>query len=518
MNPKSFFLSLFCIALFFSSCNRSGQNIYKVVPGNTAVVASFSPGKLMEKADAADFNYMKDILGDNEFNKFLFENPGISGIDVKGYSCAFMFGTDQKYFGVVMPIKSKKVFEKFLEKIGEEYGTEFTKEEAENYTFSKKGNNILAWNSKLLIQLAPIKGFEDASAEEKLKELFNLEAENCILSEKDFKSFLSEQKDLNLWLTSNQISSFTEANLGMLSMLGSLNSNYAHVFLEFQKGAVVLSSNLLLNPDFKKSFDKFNIIDLNAEKDILKMLPAEDLIMAGNFRINPDKVLDIIKFFGSGDALFLEDFEKETGKTSESILKSVQGSFAFSVNEKKLIEPKDSGSDTLNCGKSNMPVVVSAALQLNDEKVFTDFLNLIKQKETITEKDGYFVIHPDGVPFYMGVKNNVILLSSLEKNISDVMANAKVDNNLYSHDISKILVNNPICFYVNIDRDNYAEHVNNFLKGETHNTIAKGINSFGSSLKSLTLTGSLEKSEITIELKDKTVNSLHAILKSMDKK
>jgi hypothetical protein len=517
MNPKSFFLTILCTSLFFSSCNRSGQNIYKVVPSNTAAVVSFSPGKLMEKADAADFNYMKDIIGDKEFNKFLFENPGISGIDVKGYSCAFMFGTDQKYLGVVMPIKNKKVFEKFLDKLGEEYGTEFTKEEAENYTFSKKDNNVLAWNKTLLIHLTRIKGEENAPVEEKLKELFSLEAENCILSEKDFKSFLSEQKDLNLWLTSNQISSFSDANLGMLNMLGSLNNNYAHVFLEFQEGAIVLSSNLLLNPDFKKSFDKFNIIDLNAEKDILKMLPANDLILAGNFRLNPEKAVEILKFLNSGDSKFMEDFEKETGKTPENILKSIQGSFAFSVNGVITTEANGTDADTLNCRRHKFPAIV-AAMQLNDEKLFTDFLNIVKQKETIAEKDGYFIINSKEVPFYMGIKNNVILMSNIEKNISDVIANEKVENNLFSQDISKVLVDNPICFFLNLDRDSYSEKVKGFLDEEMQNKIGKEMNNYGASLKSLTLTGSLEKSEIRIELKDKSVNSLHALLKSMDKK
>jgi hypothetical protein len=54
------------------------------------------------------------------------------------------------------------------------------------------------------------------------------------------------------------------------------------------------------------------------------------------------------------------------------------------------------------------------------------------------------------------------------------------------------------------------------MNEEMNKDFAKGMNKFGASLKSLTLTGNIEKTELRIELKDKSVNSLHAILKSLD--
>jgi hypothetical protein len=515
MNQKIIFPAILCLTLIFSSCNRSEREIYKLVPDNASVVATFSPGKLMKKADVTDLEFMKEATEDNEFNKFLFENPGISGIDVNAYSCVFLFGTEQKYLGVIMPIKSKKVFEKFLDKMGKEYKSEFIIETTEKFSYSIYGSSVLAWNKSLLIHLTQIKGFDGSPVDGKLNELFSLEDEKCILSEKDFKSFLSEKKDLNIWLTSNQISSLTESNMGIFNMFGAINNNYAHLFLEFQDGAVVLSSNLMLNPDFKKNFDKFNIIDLDAEKEILKMIPAEDLILAGNFRLNPDKILDILNLINSGDTKFLEDIQKETGKTSENILKSIQGSFAFSINGVTPIESDQNNPDTACLTHENIPVIV-VAMQLNNDEIFNDLLNAVNQKEPIIEKNGYYVIRAENVPFYMGVKNNVILLTNVEKHISDILSSGKVEDNLFSRDISGEMINNPICLYLNLDRDSYSDKVKNYLDEEMNKNFAKGMRSFGASLKSLTLTGNIEKTELRIELKDKSVNSLHAILKSMD--
>jgi hypothetical protein len=515
MKLKSLLPGIFCLAVILASCNRSDKEIYKVVPDNAAFVACFSPGKLMEKADAKDLDFLKEAFDGKEFNKILFENPGMSGIDVNANSCVFLSGNEQKYLGVVMPIKSKKVFEIFLDKMAEEYNRDFIKTEGPDFTYFKEGNNVLAWNKSILINLTQIKGGEGAAIEEKVSELFSLEDEKCILSEKDFKSFISEQKDLNIWATSNQIGSLTNSNMGMLNMLGAINNNYAHIFLEFQNGTVSLSSNLRLNSDFKKNFDKYNIISLNAEKDILRMLPADDLILAGNFRLNPEKILEIIKSFGTGNPSFMQDFEKETGKTTEQVLKSIQGSVAFTINGITPVFPKPNVSSGETPENKNIPVIV-AAIQLNDEKLFNDFIGIIKNKETIMEKNGYYVIHAEEVPFFIGVKNQVVLLSNEEKYISGVVSSGTVKNNLLSLDISKKLFDNPICLYLNLDRDSYSDKVREYLNGEMDKSFAKGMKGFGSSLKSLTLSGNIEKSELQIELKDKSVNSLHAILKSLD--
>jgi hypothetical protein len=512
---QSIFLGFLTLTLILSSCNRPEYEIFTVVPDNAAVVGSFSPGKLMKKSQAKDLEFIKKALEDKEFNKILFENPGISGIDINANSCIFLSGSEQKYLGVVMPLKSRKVFEIFLDKLGEEYKAEFKKEKGENFTYSKKGNNILAWNNSLLIHLTQIKGLEVSPVENKLTELFSLKDENCILSEKDFKAFLSEQKDLNIWITSNQIGSLSDSNLGMINMLGAVNNNYAHIFLEFQDGAVMLSSNLRLNPDFEKNFDKFNIINLDAEKEILKMLPADDLILAGNFRINPDKILEIIKSFGLGNQTFLQEFEKETGKTPEHFLKSIEGSLAFTINGISPVALKSIDSACGIPGSKKIPVIV-AVLKLNDDQVFSDLIKIAQKKEPFVEKNGYYIIQAENVPFYLGVKNKLILLSNEEKYISGIFTTGEVKNNLLSLDISKSLIDNPICFYLNLDRDSYSDKVKDYLNEEMDKSFARDMKGFGASFKSLTLCGNIEKSELRIELKDKSVNSLYAILKSMD--
>jgi len=513
MKQKINFLLILCLVAVLSSCNRNGKKIYTVVPDDVSVIGSFSPGKLMEKADAADLNFMQDVLGEKEFNKFLYNNPGISGIDVNAYSCGFVYGTETKYMGIVMPLKSKKVFEKFLESLAKEYGTEFPTEITEKYSFSKNGRGILAWNKSILVQLSAISGNDDIQIDQRLNELFSLEAENCILSDRDFNSFLDEQKDLNLWMSSNQLASLGNGALGMMNMLGAINNNYAHFFMEFGKGEINISSNLIFNPDFKKNFDKYNFIDLNAEKEILKMLPSGDLILAGNVKMNPEKMISLFELIGAGKAEFLGEVEKETGKKPNEILNTVQGSFAFSVNG--IIPQTNSESDTLACPKKSIPIMV-AAMKLNDEKGITDFLKLSLQNKTWEEKDGYFAVHTNGLPFFILIKDMYLIISNEEKYLPEIIANGKLENNLFKEDLSKTLSEYPICMYLNLDRDSYSDKVRSYLNEEMEHPYAKGMKGMGASMKSLTLSGKIEKSEIRIEFKDKEVNALHGILKSLD--
>jgi len=501
--------------LMLSSCTRSGQDIYTIVPDNAAVVGSFSPGNIMKKAAAQDIEYIRNSMSSNGFNKALFENPSISGIDFDAHSAFFVFGSTEKYLGIIMPVKKQKDLESFLEKVSEEYNLEFKKEKGDKFSYTRISNSVIAWNKSVLLNLTLINGWDETPIETKIATLFALEAEQCILSDKDFKSFLTEQKDLNIWATSNQIESLTGTNMGMLNILGAINNNYAHISLDFQDGAVVLSTNLSLNPDFKKNFDKFNIIDQNAEKNILKMLPSENLLLAGNFRINPSKMLEILKSFNSGDNQFMEEFEKETGKTPGDVINALQGSLAFSINGITK-GGKNNKEDAEEFPENERIPVMVAAMQINDEELFTNFIDLIKKEEPISEKKGYYVIPSEGSPFYLGVKDKVILLSNEEKYISEIVSTGGLKNNLLSLDISKKLIDNPICVFMNLDKSSYSDDVNDYLQKEMDARLAMGLEGLGKSLKSLTLIGNIEKTEIRIEMKDKSVNSLHLILKSME--
>ncbi len=502
MKQKSIQFLLFgflIIGIMNSSCNRPGQKLFTVVPSNTAMAGTFNPGELIQKADTNHLNSIKNALGNIDLLDELFENPEMTGIEFNSYSGFFVFGEQQKYIGLVMPIKKQADLEIFLEKLSEKTGNEFEKEIGENFTCSGKGKTIMAWNKSVFMILGIINGWDNTSVKTKAAELFNLEAEDCILSQKDFKTFLSNQKEMNIWLTSNQIASMTGNNMGMLNMLGAINNNYAHINLDFQDKAIVLSSNLRMNPDFKKSIDKYNFIDLNAEKDILKMLPAENLILAGNFRLNPDRVIEILNAFGSGDQLFLNEFEKETGRKPEEILKSIHGSFAFSINGISKVKTENA-EETDSCER--IPVMV-AAMKLNDDQFVKDFIEIVKLQEPIIEKDGYYIIKAEEVPFFMGVKDKVILLSNEEKYLSEILAGGKVKNNVLTLDISKALFDNPICLYMNLDKDSYSPEMSDFLEDEIDEKLAMGMEGFGKSLKYLTITGNIEKTEVRIELKEK---------------
>ena len=517
MNIRSHLLLLTCTLIIFSSCNRHEKEIYKIVPDNVTVIGSFSPGKIMEKGNMSELEFVKKALTGNEFNRILFENPGVSGIDMNSRSCVFLLGKDQKYLGVVMPLKSKKVFEVFLDKLGEEYHAPFEKETLDNFSFSSRDNNAIGWNNKLLIHLTQLNAQDDFPIEGKLTELFSLQPENCILSEKDFKNFLDEQKDINVWFSSNQIGKLADADLGMLNMLGAINNNYAHIFLEFQDGAIVFHSNLVFNADFKKSFDKFNIIDKDAEPELLKMLPEEDLILAGNFRLNPEKIDEIINTFFSGNNPHQGDPQEGAGNTVIELLKSLEGSMAFSINGIRSIDP---GTDSIAEKKLfnfKIPVLV-AAMKLSDEKLFSDFIDKVSQKATIQKKEGYYIINAEGVPFYIGITKNIILLSNQETYFSEAFSSGSLKNNLGDSDVSKSLVNYPICIFMNLDRDSYSEKVREYMDSEMDKKFARGMEGFGASLKSLTISGGIEKSEMRIEFKDHSANSLGILLKAIDKK
>jgi hypothetical protein len=223
-------------------------------------------------------------------------------------------------------------------------------------------------------------------------------------------------------------------------------------------------------------------------------------------------MLEILNSFNSVSPVFLEEIEKETGKKPEEIINSVQGSIAFSINGVSEVKTGKSG-ETVETEK--IPVLV-AAMQLNDDQFIKDLIKIARSQEPIVEKNGYYIIRADEVPFYLGVKNKVLILSNEEKYISEILSGGELKNNLLSLDISRVLIDNPICFYLNLDKDSYTTEMNDFLKDEMDERLAFGLEGLGKSLKSLTLIGNIEKTELRVEMKDKSVNSLHLILKAME--
>ena len=99
----------------------------------------------------------------------------------------------------------------------------------------------------------------------------------------------------------------------------------------------------------------------------------------------------------------------------------------------------------------------------------------------------------------------------------DILENGSAKENVLKSTHTDILTSNPICFYLNLDESTYTEDMQNFFSKKMGKKAEMGMKTFGSSLKSLTISANIEEWEFRIDLKDDSVNSLYSLLSQAEK-
>ncbi len=157
-------------------------------------------------------------------------------------------------------------FENILAKIDEEKGLEPVEKGSYQYIRPDQ-EGIIAWNDDQMVVLAsPDDEFETSFWTDRLDWMFSPVKEESIVSLVDFNKFQGNMKDINLWLSSEDMrkvfKKFAEAKSGDLPMdipmdiPFDLTNNYYHVYCDFEKGAMNISSETNLSEEIQKNLDE----------------------------------------------------------------------------------------------------------------------------------------------------------------------------------------------------------------------------------------------------------------------
>ncbi len=504
------------VLLILSSCSGGDKAIFRIMPETTAGVVTFNPKNLADKGKFGELDFVRNAGGDIKILDKIINDPGSTGIKMNAYSAFFLFEKNPTYGCLVVPLNSKTKFRSFLDDIQKEANIQFNESKMGNYESVKLNNVVVAWNNSLAFILSSFSGWAGNDIDTVALRLTEMKHSESILTDKDFNKFLGQQKDINAWVTSTNLMNMTRAgDLGKaLDLFGGLKNNYGHIFMDFQKGVMTLSSNLRLNATMKETVDKYNFLDKNAQKDLLRYLPSRNVFLIGNTYIDPEKIIDLLDFIKSGAGGQISDMEKKLGMGEDELRHALQGELAFSINgvhESPATKESDIYGDS--SFTKNTPVFVGA-LKLKNEKVWTVLTEKLKEETGLTEKDGYYIVREKMLPLFLAEKDKNIIISNSEDYIKEIALNGQMEQNVLSAKFAGILTKDPVCFYVNLDQDSYSQEMQDYIGEKMGDEANMGFESFGKSLKSLAVTANLEEWEFRLELKNDTDNSLHTLLKS----
>ncbi len=510
--------SLVMAALFIlSSCSGGDRAIFRVMPETTSGVVTFNPKNLMDKGKINDLDFVKKAAGHQKIVDRLINNPESTGINPDAYSAFFVFGKDPSYGCFIVPLKSKSRFKSFLDTIQAQPGLKFEERQLGSYTELKHDNLVVAWNNSVAFVLSSFSGWAGNDLDTVALRLTKTRRSESLLTDKDFNKFLSRQRDINAWLTSTNLMNIAGAGaLGhALDLFGGLKNNYGHIFLDFGKGEMTLRTNLQLNASMKETIDKYNFLDRDAGKDLLKYLPEKDVFLVANTNLDPDKILGLLDFLGKQTGDQLGRMEDKLGVDENDLKHALQGEVAFSINGiRKRPTMKESDIYGDSSFTRNIPVFV-AALKLQNENAWKALTQKLKEESGLTEQNGYYSLSVKLLPLFLAEQDKNLIVTNSETYIREIASQGQVQQNILSADFAPVLTSRPVCFYVNLDRKSYSKEMEAYLEEKMGANVHSGVESFGKSLKSLSLTANLEEWELQVELNDKENNSLYTLLRDL---
>ena len=263
---SAFISTAFVVLLLLSSCSGGDRDIFRIMPETTTGVVTFNPQNLLEKGKMGELEFIRKATGDNKVIEKMMKNPGSTGIKLSAYSAFFVFDKNPTYGCLAMPIEDKSEFMAFLDEIENEAGVKFEKSDLGTYNSIHLSNVVIAWNKSVALVLSSFSGWAGSDIDTVALNLTKTKRSESLLTDKDFNKFLARQRDINAWITSTNLSDMAGIGDfgGVLDMFGGLKNNYGHIFIDFQKGAMSIISNVRLNAGMKETIDKYNFLDKNA--------------------------------------------------------------------------------------------------------------------------------------------------------------------------------------------------------------------------------------------------------------
>jgi hypothetical protein len=506
------------LVLLFS-CTRPENEIFRLAPDNSIAVMCFNPANLMEKSGIQELDYLRKEIAGDQFLTELLDTPEVSGLKMNSNFGLCFFGNETRYSSLLMPVAKKSLLDAFIDRLCAKYEWPNEQEEHFGYRMLFLDKKLIVWNHSYAFVVAMVKNHEaEADLLTIAKGLVQMEKEQSLLAVKDFNQFLSKQKDMNLWLSSEALGELP-LKIGSSALsdpLLNLSNNYGHVFAGFEKGNMSFTTNIRLNAGLKQTVDKYSFIDANAGKDILQMLPSTELFMVTNTYINPVKAAQLLNFskpFSGLNRMLIPGYPE---LTVEKLFSMLKGDIGFSINGIKEVN-RIGESDIY--GKfespSNAPVMHLAA-KLADKEGTRMILDE-STRQGISEKDGQiYSFSKEGSELYCCVSSDYLVLSNSVAYVREIADKGKVKANILESGIGEKLAIDPVCMYLNLDRDSYTRAFGEYIEERMSDKLPSKAESAAKGLKSLAFHGNMETWELSLEMKNTAENSLYLIMKSVN--
>lgn len=505
MKQSAIIISIFT-GLLLASCSKKTPEFVKSIPDDAIAVVSIQPMKIYTKGKLNNLDYIKEKVKDEVWGQVL-ENPLSTGMALDQYVYIFASMEEESpIIGFVAGMRDKSKFEKILRKTDEDSELEAVERDGYQY-FRPDQEGIIAWNEDQVVILAsPDEENETSYWLTRLDWMFSPVKEESIVSLVDFNKFMGEMKDMNMWVSSEdmrkvfkKIAEAKSEDLPMdlnMDLPINLTNNYYHVYADFADGAMNVTSETNLSEEIQKNIDEVLVFNESLNPDLLKMAPGGDLLMAMAFSIDLEKIQKLMEKI---DPPQLDEagtkIEEATGIPAKTILNALTGDFTLAVNALE--------------GEMMVPVEVFLGFGVHSDEIQE---LIMKQVESWvpTEKQGdFFVINIQGNEIYSGIINDNWVLTNM-KGYKEKVKSGKLENSLLESRFAEFS-SDPMGLYLNLDMNSYPELAQALVDQSGEKKV--WIENITESLDYIGMSGGGNEGLITLKTNQPKENSLYTLLR-----
>ena len=519
---KRFLLGL--VLILVASCSKKPASL-ALIPSDAAWVVSIDLKSLYQKADigssenSAEFKQWVDSLSltdkQCDFLRELLRNPRNSGVRFREPIYFFQYGQQggngmENYIGMACSLSDKEKFEKTLNQLFALSDKKNTPTEESGYKLLNmtEGKYTLSWDNDKALFLGVGDADEEPASELqiplKAKQLRSLEAKKQITSLDGFADFLSDQKDISVWLNVADIYASLDEKLPSPAALSPSLFNlqqgtYLYATLEFEKEEIILSARTLYNEKYQKLLDKHRIGDASFNKKLLKHFP-EKMPMAFTGAVNIKHYYEFLKE-AEPELVKEDDIKQWLAKKDlqlDNLLNLFGGSFVVALED-------------FETGMSIPIPVVGASFDVNDKKILD---KIVAEEGAFTKEGDRYSLTFFFVSIHFAYNDKAFFISNSSDEVDAFIAGKHKDN-AYSSYLASQAGKNSFYGFFNLNLDDYPSIIRMAIKSDRSSRNDASLQWLIDHSKDLEIKANAKENTVSLiyHMKNVERNSLYSFLK-----
>jgi len=501
MKKVSFVLILISV-LVLISCSRKSPQFVHSIPDDAIAVVSLHPMQLHTKSKVNTFESITEKVKDEIWGQIL-ENPLSTGLMMDEYF--YVFVTMEEHaplIGVVSGMKDAKKFEATLSKIDEDLSSQIEVNEVFSWIQPDKGG-VIGWNEEQMIVLGSPDGdqFGTAFFTESLENMFSPVKEESVTSLVDFKDFQGKMKDLNLWISSNEMFDVLEKMMGdqIPEFPVALYHNYAQIFIDFDNGVMNIDSETHFSEEVKKNVEEFMVMKPELNSKMMSLAPGNNLLLAVAGSMDLEKTQEMVSKFAPPELDTVSNkVEMAVGMEIEDLLDAISGDFAITIN----------AIDT----EAMIPVELFVGVGVNGKALQEKLMQTVGSMVPVEEEGDFFIVNIQGNEIYSGIVNDVLVVTNV-KGYKDAVKGGSYDNSLVDSKFSEF-ASGSMGMFVNLNLDEYPGMVTGLLDMDAEKS--QWVRKLTDPFDYLGVSAGNYQSKMVMKTSSPSENSLYTILKMVD--